>query len=187
MAGEIVHVTKAGTEVVRFHYPDGRRNVADVAQEQKMCYQLKLEHFTIRQISDMTGLSVGTVWNRINTEIDETVSPYRERYRVYERERDDHTARRILDLMAKPRWLFYKGERIEVDGEPVEDLEWQLHCLDRYIALRKVGAAREGTNAPDTPDAPANEVLPEDIELAALIRRARQKAQADQEALRSEG
>lgn len=187
MSGEIVHVTKAGTEVVRFGYPDGPRNTADIAREQALCFQLRIEHYTIRQIAAMTGLSIGTVHARINDEIERTVAPYREKCRVYARERWDGISRRILDLMDQRKYLVVGGKLVIVDDEPVVDHEFQLHCIDRLMAVERQRAASEGYAVPDESHSPSEEVLPDDIELAGLIRKARERADAQKAALREVG
>jgi hypothetical protein len=177
--------TPAGTEIVRFAY-DEPRNTADIAREQQLCFRLRIEHFTIRQIAELTGLGVATVHKRITDEITETVAPYREQYKSMARERLDNMSRKVLDLMSQPRYLVHEGKVVRVDGAPVLDAEYQLRCLDRLMAIERQRAQMEGYNAPVKVDATVTEVTQEDIEAAAMIREAKARAAAQRERLQAE-
>ncbi len=177
--------TPGGTEIVRFAY-DEPRNTADIAREQQLCFRLRIEHFTIRQIAELTGLGVATVHKRITDEITDTVAPYREQYKAMARERYDGMSRRVLDLMDRPRYLVSDGKVVLVEGEPVLDADFQLRCLDRLIAIEVRRSAMEGYNAPVKVDATVTEVTQEDIEAAALIREAKARAATQKARLEAE-
>jgi hypothetical protein len=162
-----------------------RFNTAEVAEQQKNCYELRLRHHTLREISMMTGLSVGTVYNRINDEIDRVVSPYREQYRVMERERLEGISRRLLDMMSKPHYLIKDGEVLTIDVERVEDVAVTLACVDRFMKVQDRRARLEGLDAPIKVEATQTEA-PVPDEVLALIEEARKRTEAAAAALREQ-
>lgn len=159
------------------HGSSPRFNTVEVADQQRTCYDLRLRHHTLRQISALTGLSVGTVYNRINDEIDRVVSPYREQYRVLERERLEEISRRLLDMMSRPHYVISKdGDVLTVDDERVEDVAVTLACIDRFMKVQDRRARLEGLDAPVKVDIEAAEVqLP--AEALSMIERARRIAE----------
>lgn len=165
----------ASSTVERYVYPAKLTNV-DLAEQQRTCYELRLRHHTIREIAAITGLSVGTVHKRITDEIETTVSPYREQYRVLERERLEGISRRLLDMMSKPHYLLKDGEVLTIEGEPVEDIAVTLACTDRFLKVQERRARLEGLDAPVKIDATQAEV-PVPSEVLSLIDQARQRAE----------
>jgi len=161
--------------VERYVYPAKLTNV-DLAEQQRTCYELRLRHHTIREIAALTGLSVGTVHKRITDEIETTVSPYREQYRVLERERLEGISRRLLDMMSKPHYVIEKGQVLTIAGEPVEDIAVTLACTDRFLKVQERRARLEGLDAPVKVDVDASEV-PVPAEALSMIERARQQAE----------
>jgi hypothetical protein len=159
---------------------------ADWAEQQKICYQLRLQHYTIRQIAGITGLSIGTVHKRIADEIAETVAPFREQYVAMARERLDNTSRLVLDLLERRHYLISEGHVVRMDGTPIEDDEFVLKCVDRLLNIEKQRSGVEGTNAPLKVDANVNvtETTQEDLELADMIRTAQAKAAAAESQLK---
>lgn len=165
----------ASTSVERYVYPAKLTNV-DLAEQQRTCYELRLRHHTIREIAAITGLSVGTVHKRITDEIETTVSPYREQYRVLERERLEGISRRLLDMMSKPHYVMHEGRVLTIDEERVEDVGVTLACVDRFLKVQDRRARLEGLDAPVKVDIEAAEVqVP--AEALSMIERARQLAE----------
>ncbi|MEV8439147.1 hypothetical protein AB0425_17370 [Actinosynnema sp. NPDC051121] len=177
-----------GTQVERTQ-PAYRAQLTNVnlAEQQRVCYELRLRHHTIREISAMTGLAVGTVHRRITDEIERTVSPFREQYRIMERERLEGISRRILEAMSKPHYLIRDGNVVTVDDEPVEDVMVLLACTDRFMRVQERRARLEGLDAAPKTEADEAKVLPEDIELAKMIAKARERASTQLAALRNQG
>jgi hypothetical protein len=149
-----------------------RFNTAQVAEQQRNCYELRLRHHTLREIALMTGLSVGTVYNRINDEIERVVSPYREQFRVLERERLEGISRRLLEMMSKPHYVIQDGRVLTIDDERVEDVAVTLACMDRFMKVQIRRAALEGLDAPIKVEATQVEA-PVPDEALALIEQAR--------------
>lgn len=165
----------AGTTVERYVHQAKLTNV-DLAEQQRTCYELRLRHHTIREISAITGLSVGTVHKRITDEIETTVSPYREQYRVMERERLEGISRRLLDMMSKPHYVIKDGEVLTIDEERVEDIAVTLACVDRFMKVQERRSRLEGLDAPVKVDVGASEV-PVPQEALSLIDQARRRAE----------
>lgn len=163
-----------------------RRTNTTLAEEQKLCYQLRLQHYTIRQIAAETGLSIGTVHKRITDEITETVSPYREQYRVMERERLENMSREVLALLERKHYVFSEGRVARLDGVPVVDDEFALKCIDRLLRIQERRAKLEGLDAPVKVEAQVTEVSQVDIEAAEMIREAKARAAAQRERLERE-
>lgn len=163
------------TTIERYVYPAKLTNV-DLAEQQRTCYELRLRHHTIREIAAITGLSVGTVHKRITDEIETTVSPYREQYRVLERERLEGISRRLLDMMSKPHYLIEKGQVLTIQGEPVEDIAVTLACTDRFLRVQERRARLEGLDAPVKVEATQVEA-PVPTEALSLIAQAQQRAE----------
>jgi hypothetical protein len=153
-----------------------RFNTAEIAEQQKSCYELRLRHHTIREIAAITGLAVGTVHKRITDEIEMTVSPYREQYRILERERLEGISRRLLDMMSKPHYLLKDGEVLTIKGEPVEDIAVTLACTDRFMKVQERRARLEGLDAPIKVEATQLEA-PVPDEVLALMEGARRRAE----------
>lgn len=150
------------------------------AEQQKICYQLRLQHYTIRQIAGITGLSIGTVHKRIADEISETVAPYREQYVAMARERLDNSSRLVLDLLERRHYLISEGRVVRMDGTPIEDDEFVLKCIDRLLNIEKQRSGMEGYNAPLKVDANVNvtETTQQDLELIDMVNTARAAASA---------
>jgi hypothetical protein len=172
---DVPEPSTSGT-VERYVHPSKLTNV-DLAEQQRTCYELRLRHHTIREIAAITGLSVGTVHKRITDEIETTVSPYREQYRVLERERLEGISRRLLDMMSRPHYVIKDGQVLTVEGEPVEDVAVTLACTDRFLRVQERRARLEGLDAPVKVDVEAAEAqVP--AEALSMIDRARAQAEA---------
>ncbi|ANZ35229.1 hypothetical protein BBK82_03225 [Lentzea guizhouensis] len=157
----------------------------DLAQQEQLCLDLRLQHHTIREISAITGLSVGTVHKRITDAIDRNISPFVEKYRVLERERLDGLSRRVLQLMAKPRYLMHDGQVVTIDEEPVEDIALTLACVDKLLKIQERRARLEGLDAPVKVDVGQVEApLPD--EALSMIEKARKVAEDAEQKLRKQ-
>lgn len=157
---------------------------AEWAEQQKICYQLRLQHYSIRQIAGITGLSIGTVHQRITDEIAETVAPYREQYVAMARERLDNTSRLVLDLLERRHYLISEGRVVRMDGAPIDDDEFVLKCVDRLTRIEERRARMEGYDAAVKVDATVTETTQLDIEAAEMVAEAKAKAAAAEARLR---
>lgn len=156
-----------------------RYNNAERAEQQKQCYELRLAHYTYRQIAEITGLSLSTVHQRINDELAETVSPWKEQYKAMARERMDGMSRTVVELLEKRHYMISDGRIVKMDGQPVEDDEFVLKCIDRLMKIETQRAAMEGYNAAVKVDATVTETTQVDIALAELVREAELEAAAE--------
>ncbi len=138
-----------------------RGNVATVADEQRQCYEMKLAGRSVRNIAEITGLSIGTVHNRIQAGIDAVVLPLADELRKVELERYDAWQSRLEDAL-------------EAGEDPVKVVPVLVRVSERRCALM-------GANAPEKIEATVHQVTEQDIALAELIREA-QAASAVQEA-----
>ena len=132
-------------------------------------------------LSEMLSITSPQSWTELKS-----VAPYREQYKSMARERLDNMSRKVLDLMAQPRYLVFEGRVVRVDGEPILDAEHQLRCLDRLMAIERQRAQMEGYNAPVKVDLDVTEVTQEDIEAAALIREAKARSAVQKARLEAE-
>ncbi|GAA1281344.1 sigma factor-like helix-turn-helix DNA-binding protein [Saccharothrix xinjiangensis] len=175
------------TAVERRPGSQGRLTNVDIAEQQRACYQLRLQHYTIREISALTGLSVGTVHSRIQDAIATYVTPFVEQYRTMERERLEGLSRRVLAMMSKPHYVLKDGTVLTVDDEPVEDIGITLACVDRLLRIQERRAKLEGLDAAPKTEADEGTVSPEDVELVRLVKAAREHAEAQLAKLRGKG
>jgi hypothetical protein len=165
-------------------YRQGKITNVDLAEQQRVCLELRLQYHTIREISALTGLSVGTVHNRIQEALALYVSPYVEQYRVMERERLEGLSRRVLQTMSTPHYVLKDGNVVTLNDEPIEDVAVTLGCVDRLLRISAQRAKLLGLETPAQPDDDSAPVT-EDIELAKLILAAKARATEQAEALRT--
>lgn len=177
-----------------------RYTTEEIAEQQKTCYQLRLQHASFRDIAAKTGLSVSTVFERVEAEIAETVAPYREQYQVMQRERLDQMSARlhqladsVKDILRNRHYTISDGRVVQLDGEPIEDDEFVLKCIDRLVKiedqLEKIEVRRAkllGLDAPTRVDATVTETTQEDLELAEMVREAQAKAAAAETTLKGQ-
>lgn len=150
----------------------------EIAEQQKTCYQLRLQHASFRAIAAETGLSVSTVFERVETEIAETVAPYREQYQVMQRERLDGLSRTVMDMLTERHYTISDGRVVQLDGEPIEDAEFVLKCIDRLMKIEERRAKLLGLDAAVKVDATVTETTQVDIEAAEMVAEAKVKAAA---------
>lgn len=141
-----------------------RANRATTAEEQVRCYQLRLSGLSIRQIARATGLSVGTVSNRIQAEINARVLPLADEVRKMELDRLDG-------------WLARLNAEIVAGKAVARNVEVAVKVSERRAKLL-------GIDAPQQVEATVTEVTQEDVALAELVREARAAAAVAEAQLR---
>lgn len=161
-----------------------RYSTADWAEQQRLCYQLRLEHWSIRQIAAMTGLSVGTVHKRIQDEIAETITPYREQVRTLEVQRLDDMSRLVAGLLERKHYVYSDGRVVHLDGTAVEDDEFVLKVVDRLLRIQERRTKYLGLDAATQVE--VTEVTQQDIELRGLIQEQKARNDAQRAAMTEE-
>jgi hypothetical protein len=106
-----------------------KKNTAQVAEERLRCYQLRLTGASIVMISKQTGLSVGTVHNRIQAEIKDRVEPVAEDVRKMQLDRLDE-------------WLMHLNKQIREGRSVARNVEVAIRVEERRAKLL-------GADAPD--------------------------------------
>lgn len=97
---------------------------AAFADEQRICYELRLAGHTIREIADLTRLSKSTVERRLQCEIRETVDPLREEYKRVTHDRYERLWKRTVQVIRTDHHVVSDGRVVhEVLGEEPELLE----------------------------------------------------------------
>lgn len=139
-------------------------NTAQIAEDQIRCYELRLTGMSIRAIAAETGLSVGTVHSRIESEIAARVLPVADEVRKMELDRLD-------------RWLTKLDAQIQDDRSVARNVEVAVKVAERRAKLL-------GIDAPEKIDATVYEVTQEDVALAELIREEQAKAAVTEQQLR---
>lgn len=146
--------------------PKRRANRAAVAEQRIRCYQLRLSGLSVRQIATATGLSVGTVSNRIQSEINARVLPLADEVRKVELDRLDG-------------WLARLNTQIVAGVAVARNVEVAVRVSERRAKLL-------GIDAPQQLEATVHEITQTDVALAELVREARVKAAFDEASIRGE-
>jgi transposase len=144
---------------------------AVIAKQQAECYQLQLDGLSIREIAKRTGLSVGTVHNRINAQC-EAVAPALEP--LVPSLAEQVRARHLEQIVA---WLVKLNDQIERDLAVARNVEVGTRLLEREAKLL-------GIDAPQQVQATVTQVTQEDIALAELVREAQAAAAVAEQQLR---
>lgn len=146
---------------------------AIVAEQKAECYKLQVEGLSIRQIAERTGLSVGTVHNRIASQC-EVVAPPLEPTPpgLAEQVRTRH-------LEQIKAWLIKLNEQINRDQYVARNIEVGTRLLEREAKLL-------GIDAPERLEATITEVTQEDIALAELVAEAQMQAANTEAQLRGQ-
>jgi AcrR family transcriptional regulator len=139
-------------------------DAAEIAKQQAECYQLQLDGLSIREIAKRTGLSVGTVHNRISAQCVAVVQPLAEQVRS-----------RHLDQIRD--WLVKLNDQIDVGVAVARNVEVGTRLLEREAKLL-------GIDAPQQVQATVTQVTQEDIALAELVREAQAAAAVAEQQLR---
>jgi hypothetical protein len=143
-----------------------RANRAAVAEQRVRCYQLRLSGLSVRQIATATGLSVGTVSNRIQAEIDSRVLPLADEVRKVELDRLDG-------------WLARLNAQIVAGVAVARNVEVAVRVSERRAKLL-------GIDAPQQLEATVHEVTQTDVALAELVREAQAAAAVAEAQLRDQ-
>jgi hypothetical protein len=152
--------------------PDGSRtyltaNKAEVAEQARRCYELKLAGWSHDRIAAELKISYGTVHNRIKAHIEVRVQPLADELRAVMVDR--------LDLC------------IEKLHEQIQDPEAAGRLARNFEVLVKVEERRAkllGVDAPERVEAIVTEVTQEDVALAELVREAQAAAAVAEQQLR---
>lgn len=126
---------------------------AEIAEEQVRCYELKLAGLTFQRIAAETGLSVGTVSNRIHARVGQRVDPLAEEHRAIELDRLD-------------RWLEKLDAQIQAGEAVARNVEVAVKVSERRAKLLGIDAAEKL-------EAVVTEVTQADLELQELLREAK--------------
>lgn len=139
-------------------------NPAEVAEQARECYELKLAGWSHDRIAEKLGVSYGTVHNRIKAHIEVRVQPLADELRAVMVDRLDMCIARL-------------HEQIQDDdqaGRLARNIEVLVKVEERRAKLL-------GVDAPERVEAIVTEVTQEDVALAELVAEAR-AASAVQEA-----
>jgi hypothetical protein len=141
------------------------KSEAQIAEEQVRCYELKLSGLSYLRISGETGLSVGTVHNRIQARSAQRVDPLAEEHRAIELDRLD-------------RWLEKLDAQIQAGEAVARNVEVAVKVSERRSKLL-------GMDSADKLEVTTTEVTQADLELAELLREAKARNAAQESALGS--
>lgn len=146
--------------------PQSHANNAQIAAEQSECLQLRLEGKSFRAIAAATGLSVATVFNRVEAAIALEINPKAEQLRAIESERLD---------------VYLDRLKVRID-------KGDTHAIQTAIRISERRSKLLGLDMPQRIEASveSREVTQQDIELAAMVREAKAKNAATLAQLRAE-
>lgn len=142
-----------------------RANQASVADQQIECYTHRLAGLSIDKIAKATGLSHGTVCQRINSHIEQRVQPLADQLRAIEVDRYD-------------RYLEKLDEQIQRGVAVARNTEVAVRVSEARARLL-------GLNAPQQIEATVMQVTQEDIALAELVSEANAAAALAEQRLRT--
>lgn len=136
------------------------RNKTQVAEEQIRCYNLRLAGLSLDLIAKATGLSKGTVNNRINAEIKDRVTPLAEEVRQMQLDRLDS-------------WLVKLTEQIKQGRSVARNVEVAIRVEERRAKLLGVDEAERA-------DITVHQVDQRDLELSEMLREAKAQIAAEE-------
>lgn len=166
-----------------------RYSNAHFADEQRVCYELRLRGLSIRQIAEHVAVEYGwtlsksTVENRIRCEIRETVEPLRDEVRQMELDRLDRLQQVALHVMNADHPLVSDGRVVRIEQEdgtkvPLQDHAPVLAAMDRFLKIQDRRAKYLGLDAPQRVDATVTETTQQDLELIDMVNTAKAAAAA---------
>lgn len=147
--------------------PQREPNPAVIADQTAECYELKLRGWTHRQIAAHLGLSVGTVHNRIQSEIDARVQPLAAEMRAVTADRLDHMRRKVHEVLDRHHVTVSNGKVIYLGDEPLQDDGPVLAAVDRLNRIEERWAKLFGLDAPQQLDIVQEQRIDLDSELVA--------------------
>ena len=151
-----VHQSLVQTPLAKGGY---KRNKAQKAEEQKVCYELRLVGHSYAAVAEKASVILGwpiseaTAWRRIEMEGLHRVQPAED-------------ALRALELDRLDRYLL-AAETVALTSKDPRD---KLAALDRALKIQERRAKLMGLDAPERHDVTVQQVDPADAELAAMIR-----------------
>jgi hypothetical protein len=145
----------------------------------------------LRAIAAATGLSLTTVWRRIDCEITETLDPLRAKVRELEIERLDRMQLLVLAILEREHYVISDGRvvhRTDEHGEkiPLQDSGPALAAIDRLLKIQERRARLLGLDAAMKVDATVTETTQQDLELIDMVNAAKAKAAAAEEELKAQ-
>lgn len=147
-----------------------RTSAATIAEQQAECYRLQLEGLSIREIAERTGLSRGTVHNRISAQCGKVSKLEPTPPSLAEQVRQQHLAQ-------IKEWLAKLNEQIRDNYAVARNVEVGTRLLEREAKLL-------GIDAPERVEATVTEITQEDIALAELVAEAQAAASVAEQQLR---
>lgn len=162
--------TRSQQKLMHVNVEDGgyERNQAQKAEEQRVCYELRLVGHSMREVARLASeqlgwtVSLATAQRRVENEGLQRVAPAEK-------------ALRELELDRLDRYLL-AAETIAHEATDPKD---KMAALDRAMKVQERRAKLLGLDAPERHDVTVHEVDPADAELAALVRE--EKARMAQE------
>lgn len=109
-------------------------NTATLAEQAAECFRLRRAGMSIDRIAKATGLSHGTVCNRISRALTDLVQPEAEAYRTLQEGRLDDGLRQVYRVLADP----------QADGDT------RLRAVDRLVRLEERRSKLLGLDAPES-------------------------------------
>ncbi|MGW1063337.1 hypothetical protein ACWD4F_02270 [Streptomyces aureus] len=109
-------------------------NTATVAEQAAECFRLRRAGMSIDRIARSTGLSHGTVCNRISRAVTDLVQPEAEAYRTLQEGRLDDGLRQVYRVLA----------------DPAADADTRLRAVDRMVRLEERRSKLLGLDAPES-------------------------------------
>jgi len=142
--------------------PSRKNNTAEIVEQQKKCYDLRLSGHSIRAIAEKLDIPRATVQRRLDAECEAQVTPGAEAVRKMELDRLD-------------KWMLALENRI-LDGDH--------QAITTAIKVAERRAKYLGLDAPTQIDATVTETTQEDLALAELIREARMRQATIEDAIK---
>lgn len=175
--------TGPGKQVQPFARP--RYTNAHFAEEERVCYELRLAGKSIRQISDLTGIPPSTVYRRLECAINGLLQEPREAVIKMELDRLDRLQQVVVGVMEQQHFVVSEGRVVRpivgmdeknkpIFGEPLIDSAPKLAAVDRFLKIQDRRDRYLGLGAPTRVEATITDRSDaHDIELAEMIAEAK--------------
>lgn len=171
---------------------------AHFAEEERVCYELRLAGKTIRQISAITGIPPSTVYRRLDCAIRALLQEPREAVLKLELDRLDHLQQAVVKIMGRDHFVVSEGRVVRpvvavdennkpVFGEPLIDDAPILQALDRFLKIQDRRERYLGLAAPTRVETTITDRSDSrDIELAEMIAEAKARVANEEQQLRED-
>lgn len=139
----------AGKQVQPWAKP--RFTNAHFAEQQKLCWELRLRGYSIRRIADETGLTKSTVERRLQSEFDDyrqDSATLREQYIAMELERLDAATAAVVAVIEANHLVVSDGRVVTLDGQALTDSGPVLAAVREYRLLSESRRKLLGLDAP---------------------------------------